>query len=328
MRNDRNDLERDLMFEYKEYESILNEIEIQKKMIAEEEAQLIKQEDIDEDDKALINLSKEELNEMMKNVEEMENKLCYKLVKTIDYDEGEDESSVHVEIRAGTGGVEACLFTEELNDMYMNYINKHPSWRYKLVEKSEGDDGVKDVTFMVDSSDPEDSPLHQLKYEHGVHRVQRVPKTEKSGRVHTSAVTVAVLPKMKPFVAKKYGAKEFKIETMRASGPGGQGVNKVDSAVRVTHIESGISMRCQEERDQQHNRQIAMSYVLSKLLEREREEHAAEKNKLRSTVGGGDRSEKIRTYNYKQSRITDHRVNISENGLAKYMKGEAIDQFH
>ena len=231
-----------------------------------------------------------------------------------------DDHNAILEIRAGTGGDEAALFAGDLFRMYERYAAKQ-GWKTEVISLSEGSKGgVKEVVAEVSGR----GVFAKLKFESGVHRVQRVPDTEASGRIHTSAATVAVLPQVED-VDIDINESDLKIDTMRAQGAGGQHVNKTESAIRITHIPSGIVVFVQEERSQHKNKAKAMAYLRSKLYEQERSKRDSERAADRkSQIGSGDRSERIRTYNFPQGRVTDHRINLTLYNLPKVMEGEAL----
>lgn len=230
-----------------------------------------------------------------------------------------DENNVFIEIRAGTGGDEAAIFAGDLYKMYSRYAESQ-GWRVEMISEREGEHGgYKEVVARLEGN----GVFSRLKFESGAHRVQRVPETESQGRIHTSAATVAVLPEVQQVEEVDINAADLRIDTYRASGAGGQHVNKTDSAIRITHIPTGIVVECQDERSQHKNRARAMSLLASRLQAAEQEKHAAEQASTRkSLVGSGDRSERIRTYNYPQGRVTDHRINLTLYKLQEVIAGE------
>lgn len=234
----------------------------------------------------------------------------------------DDDKNIFLEIRAGTGGDEASIFAGDLFRMYSRYAEKQ-GWRVELVSESEGEHGgYKEVIARVIG----DQVYSKLKFESGAHRVQRVPVTESQGRVHTSACTVAIMPEVEDVEEITINPDELRIDTYRASGAGGQHVNRTDSAVRITHIPTGTVVECQDERSQHKNKAKAMAWLQAKLLTAERDKQQAEQASTRkSLVGSGDRSEKIRTYNYPQGRVTDHRINLTIYRLSDVMEGD-LDQ--
>ena len=268
----------------------------------------------EESDEEIRELAKEELNDNKKRVEELEQELKILLLPK----DPNDEKNVIVEIRAGAGGDEAALFAAEIYRMYMHYAESQ-RWKVELVECEEiGIGGMKNVTFMIDGK----GAYSKMKYESGVHRVQRVPETESGGRIHTSTITVAVMPEAED-VDIQIDEKDIRIDVMRASGNGGQCVNTTDSAVRLTHYPTGIVIYSQTEKSQLQNKDKAFALLRAKLYDLEcQKRHDAEAEARKSQIGTGDRSEKIRTYNFPQGRVTDHRIGLTLYKLDKIMNGD------
>ena len=268
----------------------------------------------EESDEEMRELAKEELNDNKKRVEELEQELKILLLPK----DPNDEKNVIVEIRAGAGGDEAALFAAEIYRMYMHFAESQ-RWKVELVECEEiGIGGMKNVTFMIDGK----GAYSKMKYESGVHRVQRVPETESGGRIHTSTITVAVMPEAED-VDIQIDEKDIRIDVMRASGNGGQCVNTTDSAVRLTHYPTGIVIYSQTEKSQLQNKDKAFALLRAKLYDLEcQKRHDAEAEARKSQIGTGDRSEKIRTYNFPQGRVTDHRIGLTLYKLDKIMNGD------
>ena len=268
----------------------------------------------EENDEEMRELAKEELNESRETVGELENKLKILLLPK----DPNDDKNVIVEIRAGAGGDEAALFAAEIYRMYVHFAESH-RWKVETMECEEiGIGGMKNVTFMITGQ----GAYSVMKYESGVHRVQRVPETESGGRIHTSTITVAVMPEAEE-VDVVIDEKDIRIDVMRASGNGGQCVNTTDSAVRLTHYPTGIVIYSQTEKSQLQNKEKAFALLRAKLYDMEcQKQHDAEAEARRSQIGTGDRSEKIRTYNFPQGRVTDHRINLTLYKLDKVMDGD------
>lgn len=268
----------------------------------------------EESDEELKELAKEELNEAKKRVEELENEIKILLLPK----DPNDDKDIIVEIRAGAGGDEAALFAAELFRMYTHYVESK-GWKVEVVNADEtGIGGMKEIEFMVKGQ----GAYSVLKYESGVHRVQRVPETESGGRIHTSTITVAVMPEAEE-VDVVIDEKDIRIDVMRASGNGGQCVNTTDSAVRLTHYPTGIVIYSQTEKSQLQNKEKAFRLLRSKLYELELEkQQSAEAEARRSQIGTGDRSEKIRTYNFPQGRVTEHRIKLTLYKIDNIMNGD------
>lgn len=287
---------------YQEYKKCVKELEENKDLLEEER---------DEELRALI---REELKTLENKLEELEKLLPLMLLPK----DPNDEKSVILELRAGAGGEEAALFASELLRMYQRYAERK-GWKFEVLDANEtGLGGFKEVIARIDGK----GAYSRLKFESGVHRVQRVPITESGGRIHTSTVTVAILPEVDE-VEVDIRPEDLKIETMRAGGHGGQHVNKTESAVRITHIPTGIVVSCQNERSQHQNKATALKILRAKLYElAQREQMEKVQKERRSQVGSGERCEKIRTYNYPQNRVTDHRIGLTIYNLPEVLDGD------
>jgi peptide chain release factor 1 len=268
-----------------------------------------------ENDEEMREMLKETLNDSKARIEELEQKMKIMLLPK----DPNDDKNVIVEIRAGAGGDEAALFAAEVYRMYVHFAESQ-GWRSQLISMDEiGIGGVKEVTFQINGQ----GAYSKLKYESGVHRVQRVPVTESGGRIHTSTCTVAVMPEADEDIDIVIDEKDIRIDVMRASGNGGQCVNTTDSAVRLTHYPTGIVVYSQTEKSQLQNKAKAFALLKSKLYDiQQQEKHDAEAEMRRSQIGTGDRSEKIRTYNFPQGRVTDHRIGLTVYKLDKVMNGD------
>ncbi len=286
---------------YREYKDILNAIEDNKELLK----------DSDED---IRELAKSELKELGLQLEDIKTKLKLLLLPK----DPLDDRSVILEIRSGTGGEEAALFAADLLRMYTRFAERK-GWKVELIDAHQtGTGGFKEAILSIAG----DKVYSQLKYESGVHRVQRVPVTESQGRIHTSAVTVAVLPEAEE-VDVDIKPEDLRIDVFRASGPGGQSVNTTDSAVRITHLPTGLVVTCQDEKSQHKNKAKALKVLRARLLKMKQDEIKKEQDEMRrSQVGTGDRSERIRTYNFPQNRVTDHRVNYTTYNLEGVLEGE------
>ena len=287
---------------YMQYQQLLADIEEAKNLLAS-------------GDDEMKEMAEEELNDCEARLEPMQ----LELQKLLLPKDPNDEKNCYLEIRAGTGGDEAAIFSGDLFRMYSRYAETQ-GWRVEILSQSEGEHGgFKEIISLVSGQ----GVYSKLKFESGAHRVQRVPETESQGRIHTSACTVAVMPEADELEEVNINKADLRIDTFRASGAGGQHVNKTDSAIRIVHIPTGLVVECQDERSQHKNRARAMSLLATKL--KQQQEDAAHKSmadERRNLVGSGDRSERIRTYNYPQGRVTDHRINLTLYSLDAIMQGD------
>ena len=271
-------------------------------------------------DQEIIDLAQKDLSELVKKKEKYENELKIFLLPKDD----DDNKNAIVEIRAGTGGLEASLFCADLFKMYEKVCSKK-KWKLEIINISKSEaGGFKEVIFLVNG----DNIYSYLKYESGVHRVQRIPETETQGRVHTSAATVAVLPEVED-IDIEIKESDLRIDVFRAGGPGGQSVNTTDSAVRITHIPSGVAVSQQDEKSQHKNKAKALKILRSRVYEAEKRKKDQERSSnRRSQIGSGDRSERIRTYNFPQGRVTDHRINLTLHKLEEFLSGEIHEEMN
>lgn len=291
-----------IVFKYREYAKAMGDLEDAKEMLREK---------LDDDMKEMV---KEEIKDLETSIESIEEELKVLLIPK----DPNDHKNVIIEIRGGTGGDEAALFAGVLFRMYSRYAERN-RWKIEIMSSNEiGIGGFKEVIFMINGK----GAYSRLKFESGVHRVQRVPETEASGRIHTSAATVAVLPEAED-VDIEVQEKDLKIDIYRSSGAGGQHVNTTDSAVRITHLPTGIVVACQDERSQIKNREKAMKILKTRLFDKMLTDQAAEiAEERKGQVGSGDRSERIRTYNFPQGRVTDHRINLTLYKLNAFVDGD------
>ncbi|HJL79824.1 MAG TPA: peptide chain release factor 1 [Gammaproteobacteria bacterium] len=270
---------------------------------------------IKDDDGSMGDLAKEEIDSISEQLAKIEDEITPMLLSS----DPRDGNNVFLEIRAGTGGDEAAIFAGDVFRMYARFCEKN-SWSLEILNQNEtGQGGFKEIIAKIIGSDV----FSKLKFESGTHRVQRIPKTESQGRIHTSACTVAIIAEADEMNEVEISNNDLRVDTYRASGAGGQHVNKTDSAVRLTHIPTGIVAECQDNRSQHKNRAKALSLLKAKIYDTEQkkiQDQQAEERKM--LVGSGDRSERIRTYNYPQGRITDHRINLTQYNLAEFMEGD------
>ena len=302
---------RGLSMEYAQIEDVVKHFTAYRKA---QQALESAREMLDEDDAEMRELAQEEIADNSDKIERLE----VELQKLLLPKDPHDNSNIFLEIRAGTGGDEAAIFAGDLFRMYSRYaeLNK---WQVEVLSESQGEHGgYREVIARIIGQ----GAYSRLKFESGAHRVQRVPETESQGRIHTSAATVAVLPEADEIDSIEINLADLKVDTFRASGAGGQHVNKTDSAIRLTHLPSGIVVECQDERSQHKNRARALSLLSAKLLSTEQEKQKAQESETRRLqVGSGDRSERIRTYNFPQGRMTDHRINLTVYKLDEFMAG-------
>ena len=291
---------------YKSYKDVIDNIVSAKDIIKQEK------------DEEFREMAKMELEELLMKKETLDEEIKWLLIPK----DPNDNKNVIMELRAGTGGDEACIFVEDVYRMFTMFF-KEKGWSVEVINTNEGTvKGFKEISMNISGEEV----YGKLKFESGVHRVQRVPETESQGRVHTSAITVAVLPEAEE-VDLKINESDLRIDVFRAGGPGGQSVNTTDSAVRITHIPTGLSVSQQDEKSQHKNKAKGMKILRARLYELERSRIDQERSQDRkSKIGTGDRSERIRTYNFPQGRVTDHRINLTLHKLEEFLEGEAFDE--
>jgi peptide chain release factor 1 len=296
----------EIVVTYRQYLNIKQEIEDHQELLRE-------------NDKELVKLAASELPGLQGQAQALENKLKILLLPK----DPLDEKNILLEIRAGAGGEEAALFAADLFRMYSRFAEKK-GWEMEVMSESQASaGGLKEIITLLSG----EAVYSTMKYESGVHRVQRVPTTESQGRIHTSTITVAILPEADE-VEMGINEKDLDVAVCRASGPGGQSVNTTDSAVRITHIPTGLVVQCQDERSQIKNKAKAMKILRARLYEKKLAEQKAERSEnRRSMVGSGDRAEKIRTYNFPQNRVSDHRINLTLRNLDRFIDGEIDEMF-
>jgi peptide chain release factor 1 len=299
--------------ERSDLDDLVTSVRLQRKIMAAIEEH---QELLDDPDPEMQEMASAEIEELQAQLDKVEETIRLLMLPR----DPNDEKDVILEIRSGTGGEEAALFAGELFRLYARFAERQ-SWKIEIMSRSDsGAGGLKEIICSIHGKDV----YSHLRFESGVHRVQRVPETESQGRIHTSAATVAVMPEADE-VELDIAEKDLSIEVMRSSGPGGQSVNTTDSAVRVTHLPTGIAVRCQDEKSQHKNKAKAMTILRARLLDAEIQRQHDERSEVRrEMVRSGDRSEKIRTYNFPQDRVTDHRIGLSLHGLQSIMDGEIM----